>query len=140
MHNVLINRKEVNVRFSETDPMGVVWHGNYVQYLEDGRESFGLQYGIGYRHYYENNLRAPVVKLAIDYKKSVIYGDQIVVETMYIFTEAAKVVFEYKIIKADTNEIVAIAKTTQVFTDDKGSLILTRPPFYESWLKKMGLI
>ena len=140
MQNVLINRKEVRVRFSEADPMGVVWHGNYVQYLEDGREAFGLQYGLGYRHYYENNLGAPVVKLSIDFKKSIKYGDDIVVETIYLFTEAAKVVFEYKIFKSGTNEIVATAKSTQVFTDIAGNLILTRPPFYESWLKTMGFI
>ena len=28
----------VRVRFSETDPVGVVWHGNYVKYLEDAKE------------------------------------------------------------------------------------------------------
>ena len=28
--------------------MEVVWHGEYVRYMEDGREAFGRQYGIGY--------------------------------------------------------------------------------------------
>ena len=32
---------EVRVRFTETDPLGIVWHGNYIQYFEDGREAFG---------------------------------------------------------------------------------------------------
>ena len=137
---VLINRKEVQVRFSETDPMGVVWHGNYVQYFEDGREAFGLQYGLGYRDYFDNKLGAPVVKLSIDYKRPVLYGDDIVIETIYQFTEAAKIVFEYKIFNSRTNELVATAKSTQVFTDVSGNLILTRPPFYEAWLRKTGLI
>ena len=25
---------EINIRFSETDAMGVVWHGNYLKYFE----------------------------------------------------------------------------------------------------------
>ena len=45
----LINSCKVKVRFSEVDSMAVVWHGNYVKYLEDGREAFGLQFGVGDR-------------------------------------------------------------------------------------------
>ena len=38
----------VKVRFSEVDPIRMVWHGNYVKYLEDAREAFGHRYGISY--------------------------------------------------------------------------------------------
>ena len=30
--------KKIDIRFSEVDSMGVVWHGSFVKYLEDGRE------------------------------------------------------------------------------------------------------
>ena len=39
---------EIRVRFSEVDSMGVVWHGNYLKYFEDGREAFGRKHGLGY--------------------------------------------------------------------------------------------
>ena len=39
---------QVRIRFVETDPLGIVWHGNYIQYFEDGRESFGRHHGISY--------------------------------------------------------------------------------------------
>ena len=32
----------IRVRFNETDPLGIVWHGNYISYFEEGRESFGF--------------------------------------------------------------------------------------------------
>ena len=32
---------DIKVRFSEIDSLGILWHGNYVQYFEDGREAFG---------------------------------------------------------------------------------------------------
>ena len=38
----------ITVRFSETDPLGIVWHGNYIKYFEDGREAFGRKYRISY--------------------------------------------------------------------------------------------
>ena len=44
----LIDRTTIKVRFSEIDSMQIVWHGEYVRYFEDGRESFGKHYGLGY--------------------------------------------------------------------------------------------
>ena len=59
----LINSCKVKVRFSEVDSMAVVWHGNYVKYLEDGREAFGLQFGVGYNEIFDNGYMTPVVKM-----------------------------------------------------------------------------
>ena len=42
----LISYKDVRVRFNETDVLGVVWHGNYIKFFEDGREAFGREHGI----------------------------------------------------------------------------------------------
>ena len=38
----------IRVRFNETDSLGIVWHGNYITYFEDGREDFGIKTGISY--------------------------------------------------------------------------------------------
>ena len=37
MSRELVVEKELEIRFSEVDMMGVVWHGNYPLYLEDAR-------------------------------------------------------------------------------------------------------
>ncbi len=39
--NKLVSTTEVLVRFNEADPLGIVWHGHYIRYFEDGREDFG---------------------------------------------------------------------------------------------------
>ena len=59
----LINRTRVHVRFSETDAMGVVWHGNYLKFFEDGREAFGREFGLSYTTIYDNGYTAPVVDI-----------------------------------------------------------------------------
>ncbi len=38
MQPVLSEKAEVLVRFNEADPLGIVWHGNYIRYFEDGRK------------------------------------------------------------------------------------------------------
>ena len=96
---------DIRVRFNETDPLGIVWHGHYIRYFEDGRESFGKQHGIGYLAFYENGYVIPVVNAQCDYKKSLRYGDTVRVETEYIPTEAAKMLFKYRLFKVATNEL-----------------------------------
>lgn len=140
MAKQLIDRTEIKVRFGEVDSMGIVWHGNYVKYIEEGRESFGHKYGISYLDIYANDVMAPVVNMNIDFKKQVKYGDKLIVETEYIDCEAAKIIFNFRIFRKSDKELVATAQSTQVFIDLNREMILYPPPFAVAWKKKMGLI
>lgn len=137
---ILINRTASKVRFSEVDSMGVVWHGNYTKYLEDGRESFGREFKLGYYDVFAHGLMTPIVKLDIDYKRMIKYEDSIIIETKYIYSDAAKIIFNYNIINAATNEVAVKAKSIQVFINKPGELQFTKPDFYVEWQKKWGLI
>jgi acyl-CoA thioester hydrolase len=135
----LSDQKEVDVRFSEVDSMRIVWHGNYLRYFEDGRESFGLKYNLGYLDVYRHNVMIPLVKINCDYKRPLEYGDIAIIETRYIPTEAAKIVFEYTVYRKKDMEIAATGSTTQVFLTPQGELLLTPPEFYTGWKKHWGV-
>ncbi len=135
----LIISQEVRVRFNETDSMGIVWHGNYITYFEDGREAFGREHGISYLDVQASGYTTPIVKSSCEHKLSLRYGDVARVETTILDTPAAKIIFRYTIYNAK-NEIACIGETTQVFLDSSGNLMITNPPFYEEWKKKVGLI
>src|SRR5262245_19486006 len=117
MNKTLSERTVVLVRFNEADPLGIVWHGHYVRYFEDGREAFGNKYGIGYLDFYHRNIIIPIVHIDCSYKRSLRYGDKVVVETTFLPTEAAKLHFEYKLYNPDKNELVATGSSIQVFLD-----------------------
>jgi len=136
----LLHETRINVRFSEVDPMGIVWHGNYLRYIEDGRENFGREHGIGYMDLYEQGLKVPIVKLNINHKKSLRYGDEVLVETTYIDSPAAKIIFKFKLTNTATNEVVATCESTQVFVDEKDELQLNIPDFFNAWRRKVGFI
>jgi len=140
MGKQLIDRKEITIRFSEVDSMAIVWHGNYVKYLEEGRESFGKRYGISYLDIYANNVMAPVVNMDISFKRQVKYGETIIVETEYIDQKAAKLVFDYRILRKSNNELIATATTTQVFINLDYEMLLYPPEFTLEWKRKMGLL
>lgn len=136
----LSSKTEINVRFNEVDSLRIVWHGHYVKYMEDGREDFGTKFGMGYLTVYSNGYMTPIVKVNLEYKRPLEYGDKAIIETTYVNTDAAKVRFEFKIYKESTNELVATGETEQVFLDKNRDLQLISPKFYLDWKRKWGLI
>ena len=140
MSKILSEKIEINVRFNEADPLGIVWHGHYIRYFEDGREAFGTKYGIGYLDFYKKNIIIPVVQVDCSFKRSLRYGDKVTVETSFIPTEAAKLQFEYKLYNTIKGELVATGSSIQVFLDKETSVLqLTNPVFFEEWKKKVGV-
>ena len=129
---------EIKIRFCEVDSIKVVWHGNYVKYLEDGRENFGEKFGLQYLKIFDNGFTAPVVDMKLQFKQSISVGDSIIVETIYKPTKAAKIIFDYNIYKKSDNSLVLTAQTTQVFMDLEGNLQLSNPDFYEDWKNNFG--
>ncbi len=128
---------EINIRFSDTDAMGVVWHGNYLRFFEDGRENFGKEFGLEYLDMYKSGFFTPIVKSEISHKAPIFYGDKVKIITKFIPQRAAKLVFEYEIVNIDSGAICAIGKSIQVFlgVEDR-QLELSAPQFFIDWKNK----
>jgi acyl-CoA thioester hydrolase len=136
MSKILSETIELSVRFSEVDSMGVVWHGNYLKFFEEGREAFGHKYNIGYHDVLREKLLVPVVHSEIDYKRSLRYGDKMLVEARFEDTPAAKVIFHYRITRIGDGALIATGNTVQVFTNEQGELQLLIPDFFRRWKEK----
>ncbi len=136
----LFASKEIEVRFSEVDSMGIVWHGSYAKYFEDAREEFGKKYNLGYLRIFGEGYYAPLVNLDFSYKKPLVYGDKAIVEIHYKETKAAKLCFEYKIFNSKDKSLIATGKSIQVFLDKDYVLVWNNPEFYENWKKDNGFL
>lgn len=128
------------VRFSDVDSMGVVWHGNYIRYFEDGREDFGSKFGMNYLDFYRQGVLIPLVNIVCDFKKPLVYGDTARIITRFINCESAKIIYEYSIINNKNQEVSATGSTIQVFLDLNRELMLSIPPFFINWKKQNGLL
>ena len=134
---MLKNTTEMLIKFSEVDSLRVVLHGNYVRYFEDGREAFGKQYGLGYLDMYKHGLAVPLVDLQVNFKRILEYGDSAIIETTFINSPAAKIIFEYKIISANHGYLACTGRSTQVFmVPETKELRITMPSFMEEWKTK----
>ena len=136
--NLKVSHK-IRIRFNETDPVGIVWHGNYLKYFEEGREAFGRHYKISYLDQKSYGFTSPIVKSSCEHKLPLYYGNEALIETTYINCPSTKLVFEYKIFN-NKNELVCTGKTTQIFLDKNGNLSLTDPDFYFKWKKENSQI
>lgn len=131
----MIEKKiNIRIRYGETDQMGVVYHGNYAQYLEMGRIEWLRSLGVSYKKMEEDGIMLPVVSLSLNYKKSACYDDVIQVTTQLKKTPTAKIEFAYKI-ENELGELLTTAETTLVFIDMKTNRPMRCPDFLLEMLK-----
>lgn len=110
------NEISFRVRYGETDQMGIVYYGNYAQYLEIGRVEWLRSLGVSYKWMEENGVMLPVISLQIDYKNSARYDDIITVRTILKKMPSVRIEFDY-IILNEEKEILVEANTVLVFMD-----------------------
>ncbi len=111
---MIINEISFRIRYGETDQMGIVYHGNYAQYLEMGRIEWLRSLGISYKTMEESGVILPVISLEIKYKKSAFYDDQITVVTRLKSRPAVRIEFDYEIYN-QKRELLATASTVLAF-------------------------
>ena len=61
-----------------TDHAGVMWHGSYLNFLEEGRIDALNKVGTSYSELSRKGFEIPVISLEINYKKSFSHGEKII--------------------------------------------------------------
>lgn len=124
----------VQVKFSEIDSMRRVWHGSYVTYFEDGRESFGRHYpGIGYADMQECGIYAPVYDMHIRYYAPLSMNDVAIVHTCYVYKPGARLDYKYEVYREHDRILCAAGSSVQLFIDASGELMVEKPGYYQEW-------
>lgn len=132
------SKTTVRVRYSETDKMGVVYHGNYAQYLEIGRTDALRQIGLTYKSFEDNGIMMPVLSLNCKYLKSAYYDDELTIVTMLKLMPKVRIHFYFEIYNQQ-NELLTTAEVELVNVDMKTNKLTMAPtvlidalkPFFE---------
>jgi acyl-CoA thioester hydrolase len=123
------------VRFEEVDSLGIVWHGRYPSFLEEARDALGEKYGISYMDFYRHGVVVPVKKLHIDYHRPLRLKEQMTIEGILHWSEAARINFEATI-KGSDMRVATSGYTVQMMLDQNENICMIPPPFYEDFLEK----
>jgi acyl-CoA thioester hydrolase len=109
-------QSRIEVRYAETDQMGVVHHSVYPIYFEQARVDWLREVGMHYQNMEDSGVMLPLSRLTVDYKKPAKFGDILCVETRLHQLPTASIVFDYEI-KNQEGELLTLGQTILVFVD-----------------------
>lgn len=119
---------KIRVRYSETDQMGVVYHGSYVPYFEIGRVEWLRNKGISYKSLEESGIALPIVSMHLNYKKSARYDDLVTVKTKFKNYSSVKIEFDCEL-WSENNELLTTAHFILVFVNTKTGKPMIPPKY-----------
>jgi acyl-CoA thioester hydrolase len=110
----------INVRYAETDKMGVVYYANYLVWFEVGRVAWCKAKGF---HYAEmeatDDCYLMVAEASCRYKAPARFEEDIVVRTALAKATDRVIRYRYEIRNKRTGELLATGETAHVVTDMK---------------------
>ncbi len=105
---------ELRVRYGETDRMGVAYHAHYLQWAEMGRTEHLRRHGVRYRDLEERGHLLAVSEAGLRIVRSARYDDLLRVTAWVTDVGSRRVVFAYRIERADDGALLATAWTALV--------------------------
>ena len=126
---------EVRVRYSETDQMGVVYHGSYIPYFEIGRVEWLRKLGVSYKSMEEEGVALPIVSMNINYKKPAKYDELLTVKTTLKKHASVKIEFDCRI-ESEQGDLLTTAHFILVFVDIKNGRPIQPPDYIKNILEK----
>ena len=109
---MLKRRYEFKAEFFDADPMGVMWHGNYIKYLEMARCRLLDELNFNYIKMQNRGFALPIIKMDLKYINPIYFNDDFIVEIRLVECDIT-LKFNYILLSKD-NQIIAKASTTQV--------------------------
>lgn len=130
------HQTQFRVRYSETDQMRVVYHGNYAQYFEIGRVEWLRNKGVSYKWMEENGIMLPVVSLTMNYKKPARYDELLTLKTILINQTSVKIEFAYELYN-EVGELLTTGNSILVFVDMKTGRPIAPPTYIFELLNRI---
>ena len=88
---------KIRIYYEDTDAGGVVYHANYLKYLERGRTEFLRNYGFAQSYFLAENIAFVVKSVSIDYQSPARLDDEISVKTTVAKCKKASIIFTQEI-------------------------------------------
>ena len=120
------------------DHAGVMWHGTYFNWLEEGRINALLEVGISYFELTKKGFDLPLINTSIKYKSPLFLGEKIIIESVFNIGKSPKINVISKFIN-QKNQTLTIAEVNLVLINKLNfSIIRKRPDFLSKAFIKLN--
>lgn len=107
-----------NVEFYDVDSMKIVWHGNYVKYMEKARCRLLDKIGFNYLRMEEIGVAFPIVEIKFKYIRSLHFGEKVrALATLEEWENRLKISYEFY--NAESGLLTTKASSTQMAVNKK---------------------
>ena len=130
-----ISEKEIEIRYAETDQMGVVYHANYIIWLEIGRTKLIEDLGFTYAGMEKDGYLSPVIDISIQYRAALRYGQKAFVRTWVEDHGRLRTKYGYEIVHED-GAIAATAISEHVVVKKDTFRPVSIKKIYPEWHEK----
>ena len=104
---------EIKVRYCETDQMGLVHHGSYINYFEEARIAWISNLGFSYSEMEKSGIILPVSKLNVNYLRPAYFDDDLLISVELAELPTSRLIFDYTIKKEE--EVIVTGTTVLAF-------------------------
>ena len=104
---------EIKVRYCETDQMGLVHHGSYINYFEEARIAWISNLGFSYSEMEKSGIILPVSKLNVSYLRPAYFDDDLLISVELAELPTSRLIFDYTIKKEE--EVIVTGTTVLAF-------------------------
>lgn len=122
---MICHSTNVRVRYRDTDQMGVVYHGVYLEFFETGRTELLRTCGMAYSSIERGGLLLPVLEATLQIQRPARYDELITVTATMKEPTGIRLLIEYQIHRGDL--LLVTGSTIHVFTTADG-MKPVRPP------------
>jgi len=111
-----------------TDYAGIVWHGTYVNWMEETRVAFLRSHGIDFADWVNSGVDLPVVDLNLRYRQSLRMGMIALIKAWTEPRRGVRLIWQYDIQNQATGETCVLGTVTLAPVDRETRRVLRRLP------------
>lgn len=123
-------------RYGETDRMGYVYYGRYLEFFEVARTEMIRSQGVSYKEMEDSGIMLPVIHAELDYKIPIIYDEEMLVKVMLFDVPSVRLETYYEIRTAESDTVHVYGEVSLCFMDKETRKPLRAPKSFIESIKK----
>jgi len=108
---------QLRSRYGETDKMGYVYYGRYLEYFETARTEMIRSFGFSYRELESSGIMLPVIHAELQYKEPIFYDELMDIDVKVYDRPSVRLDTYYEIRTQNRTKLHTLGRVTLVFTD-----------------------
>ena len=136
----MYSETKVEVRYAETDKMGIVHHSVYPIWYELARTKFIKEIGVSYSEMEDMGIMTPLAELSCKYVYPADYEDILTIKVCISKLTPARVVFNYEVFKEGIEKPINIGSTTHAWVGKNLRPLNLKKEFPEIYYKIESMV